>query len=258
MEVIILGTSAGGIPQSDCRRCIACRTAIEKGGKDVRTRQAILIRNGDGYSLIDTDPDLRFQLIREGISLKEIKEVFLTHTHADHTFGMYEFALGNITNVPIYSDRQVLEYLFTRSFNFICNYGCLVPTEITEEIKLRELKFKPFEVPHTPEILGPTLGFRITDGKKILTYAPDVGELTSKVVNNIDNSNVLIFDGVFYDREGTDHVPIIDSIPVFQKLNIDEIIYTQMNHTEMTHGELEERLKPYGFKVAYDGMRIKL
>jgi len=257
MEVTILGTSAGGIPQTDCMKCRTCKSAVENGGKDVRTRQSIIIRNGNGYSLIDADPDLRFQLLREKINLREIKEVFLTHAHGDHIFGLYEFCVGDIRNVPIFSNRQILENVFGKSFYFLAEFGWMVPMELTKEIKIRNLSFLPFEVPHTPRELGPTLGFRISENGKVLTYVPDIALFTPEVLKKLDNSDVLIFDGVFYDRLNGGHIPIAGSIPILQKLNLGEVIFTQMNHTEPTHEELEKRLKPYGYKVAYDGMKIK-
>lgn len=257
MEAIILGTSAGGVPQSDCMECRTCKYAIDHDGKDVRTRQAIIIKNGEGYTLIDADPDLRFQLIREKISLNKIKEVFLTHAHGDHMFGLYEFAVGNVESVPIISDKKILENIFRKSFDFLVKYGWTVPTELKGKIKIRELTFIPFEVPHTPKDLGPTLGYKIIDkNKKTLTYVPDIAALTPEILEIIDNSDILIFDGVFYDRTMAFHISMKNSIPILQKLNIGKIIFTQMNHSELIHEELKKLVKPY--HVAYDGMKIKI
>jgi phosphoribosyl 1,2-cyclic phosphate phosphodiesterase len=259
MEFIILGTSAGGIPQSDCMQCKACRSAIENKGKDVRTRQSIIINN-DGYTLIDADPDLRFQLIREKINLREIKEVFLTHIHGDHIFGLCEFAVGNVVAIPIFSDKIILDNVFDKSFDFMVKYGWAKPTQLKGEIKIRKLKFIPFEVPHTPKEFGPTLSYKIIENEKILTYVPDIATFTPEILKIIDNSNVIIIDGVFYDKSRVGHISIKDSIPFLQKLNLGQVIFTQMNHSEPTHEELEEKLKPYEykFKVAYDGMKIKM
>lgn len=259
MEVTILGSGAtGGTPQSDCMQCRACKYAMKNGGKDFRTRQSIIIKNGEGYSLIDADPDLRFQLIREKIRTSEIKEVFLTHVHGDHIFGLFEFAVGYVMNVPVFSNKKILDNVFGKSFDFLAQYNWMKPIEISDEIKIRNLKFEPFEVPHTQKEIGPTLGFRITENEKVLTYVPDIAALTQKVLNMLNNSDVLIFDGVFFDRPNAIHISIKDSIPLLQKLKLGRVIFTQMNHSELLHEELEEKLKTYGYEVAYDGMKIKL
>jgi len=258
MEVIILGSSASGIPQIDCMSCNACRSAIEKGGKDRRTMQSIAIKNKDGFTLIDADPDLRFQFEREKIRLQDITEIFITHVHGDHIFGLFQLSVGADLHIPVYSKKEILDLIFKKSFDYLEQFGFAEPIPIKNEITLRGITFIPFEVPHTIPMAGPTLAYKIKEGGKTLTYVPDIAELTPKILNMIDNSDVLIFDGVFYSRSAAMHIPIIKSIPFLEKLNLGEVYFTEMNHSEPTHEELEKLVKPYGYHIAYDGLKIKL
>jgi pyrroloquinoline quinone biosynthesis protein B len=258
MKVTILGSSAGGIPQVDCMECHTCLTAIAKGGKNRRTMTSIAIENKDGFTLIDADPDLRFQLEREKIRLQDITEIFLTHVHGDHTFGLYQLSTGRGLMVPVYSKKKILDMVFKKSFDFLEYMGFARPVPVNEKVTLHGMTFKPFGVPHTATVAGPTVGYNVMENGKKLTYVPDIADLTQDVQKSIDNSDVLIIDGVFFDQSRVGHIAITESIPILQKLEIGEVIFTHMNHTELTHEELEEELKPYGYKVAYDGMKIKI
>ena len=60
----------------------------------------------EGNLLIDTPPDLRTQLLREGIGM--VHAVLYTHEHADHLFGLDDlriFAQYLGHDLPIYCDR---------------------------------------------------------------------------------------------------------------------------------------------------------
>ena len=57
-----------------------------KEKKNYRTRCSALISFKNINTLIDTSPDLRFQLINNKI--KNLKRVIYTHMHADQTHGI--------------------------------------------------------------------------------------------------------------------------------------------------------------------------
>ncbi len=59
--------------------------------KDWRTRSSIYITLDDVNILIDTSPDLRFQLLKNKI--KKIDRVFYSHMHADQTHGINDLRI---------------------------------------------------------------------------------------------------------------------------------------------------------------------
>ena len=84
MKITFLGTGTShGVPVIACD-CAVCKS---KDPRDKRTRISIYIQTDDNKSiLIDIGPDFRTQALREDI--REIDTVLLTHSHADHLFGI--------------------------------------------------------------------------------------------------------------------------------------------------------------------------
>lgn len=263
MEVVILGSASnGGIPQSNCLSCRACKAALEKGGYNRRTRSSIVIRNKENYTLVDAGPDLRQQLQRERIRMNQISKIFQTHTHFDHVAGLFETSVGRKLQIPVYSKRKILDLIFEegKSFNYLSSENWVIEKEleIEKKMKIDDITVVAFEVPHTPAPLGPTLGYKFFQNGKILVYIPDIAEITDDMTNSINGSDVLILDGTFYETPGYGHIAIKPTIPALQKLDIGKVYFTHINHTEPLHEELEKSLEPYGYSIAYDGMKIKI
>ncbi len=106
---ILLGTGTSvGVPVIGC----ACPVCTSNDAKNKRTRAAALVGLPEGNLLIDTPPELRLQLVREGVGI--VHSVLFTHEHADHIFGLddlrlFPFVLG--TAVPLYCEPLVEERL---------------------------------------------------------------------------------------------------------------------------------------------------
>src|SRR3972149_1781891 len=67
MKVTLLGTGdAVGTPKLGCS-CPTCLDALA-GGKSRRLRFSVLVESETGRLLIDTSPDLRWQLLKKSIS----------------------------------------------------------------------------------------------------------------------------------------------------------------------------------------------
>ena len=79
-KLLILGCGSSlGVPRIDgfwgnCKK---------NDKKNMRTRCSVIITKGTNSILIDTSPDLRYQLLSNKI--KNISSVILTHEHADQT-----------------------------------------------------------------------------------------------------------------------------------------------------------------------------
>ena len=84
-ELIILGSgNSTGIPRIDgyWGKC------NKKNKKNNRTRCSAIILKGKNSVLIDTSPDIRYQLSQNKI--KNISSVLYTHEHSDQTNGLFE------------------------------------------------------------------------------------------------------------------------------------------------------------------------
>ena len=110
-EMILLGTGTSvGVPTIGC----GCPVCASSDPRNRRTRCAAVLGLPAGNLLIDTPPDLRFQMLREGLGV--VHAVLYTHEHADHLFGLDDlrimpFFLGH--SLPLYCEPVVEERIRT-------------------------------------------------------------------------------------------------------------------------------------------------
>src|ERR1700712_4356787 len=90
LSVSFLGTGTStGVPMIGCT-CAVC-TSSDPHNK--RMRVSIVVSTAaDGAGgkpqniLVDTTPEMRIQMLREGID--RVEAILMTHSHADHIFGL--------------------------------------------------------------------------------------------------------------------------------------------------------------------------
>ena len=123
-RLTLLGTGTSfGVPQIGCR-CAVCRSSDPR---DRRTRTAALIQSRDSTLLIDTPPELRLQLVRQGID--RLDAVLYTHEHADHVNGIDDlrmFSLRRKAALPVYGPQTALDYA-AGSFRYIFDESLTLP-----------------------------------------------------------------------------------------------------------------------------------
>ena len=103
LQIIGCGASQG-VPTADGNwgNC-------KKNKKNIRKRSSIFIKYNNIRILLDTSPDLRFQLLDNNIS--DLDCVFFTHSHADHIFGINElrsFYIKKKQKINIYSTKECI------------------------------------------------------------------------------------------------------------------------------------------------------
>ena len=103
-----MGTGAScGVPAFYCG-CKACKEARVDSGA-ARDCSGLMIV-GQQHTLIDAAPELRTQLIREGVS--SIDRLLFTHEHFDHIGGLpqleFYVRLKSKTPVPVYGGAQTI------------------------------------------------------------------------------------------------------------------------------------------------------
>ncbi|MBR5263155.1 MAG: hypothetical protein IKV50_00525, partial [Clostridia bacterium] len=81
MKLTYLGTAAAeGWPALFCR-CEYCKKALERGGKNLRTRSQAMV-NDD--LLIDFPADSFSHMQQNGLNFSAVKTLLITHSHMDH------------------------------------------------------------------------------------------------------------------------------------------------------------------------------
>ena len=259
-----LGTSSGcGVPAFFCH-CPSCEAARKDPSKR-RGCTGVVVR-GHGTTLIDTPPDVRHQLIREGIS--DIDEVFLTHAHYDHLggFGELEYfvRLYRMQPLPFHASEYAMGQTF-KEFEYMDDcFAC----DAIEEYGVREangLIIQALPLNHAPG----TFGYLMTTPKGTRTfYAPDTAALKDEVIEILQGVDTLIMDSTFWKNTGGHMTHHLVEQTIDEGLNL-----LHAGHVYLTHlaphmcdngvDEVEEIYKCAAqfdgrVTVAEDGMTIEL
>ena len=255
-QFILLGTGTSvGVPAIGC----GCAVCASTDPHDKRTRCGALVGLPEGNLLIDTPPDLRFQLLREQVGI--IHAVLFTHEHADHIFGLddlrlFPFYLGH--PVPLYCEALV-EDRIRKSFDYA--FSDQEPTHAgsAPQLAFHTIDLTPFDLLGarvTPLRLnhGPrfdVLGFRIGN----VAYCTDTNGIPAESLALLENLDVLILDALRH-RPHVTHFSLDQAIEVSRRLKPKRTIFTHLSH-DLGHAQTNATLPP-GMELGYDGMRVEL
>jgi phosphoribosyl 1,2-cyclic phosphate phosphodiesterase len=260
-KLIFLGTGAGcGVPSFFCS-CAACREAATNP-RYQRSRCSLLIR-GEKNTLVDSPPDLRAQLLRQGIG--QIDHFILTHSHYDHSGGLGELEfyirVGRQEAIPAYMSPGSLAWL-KASFCFMedCFYSQTV--EAGWQFELDGVFYSGLEVAHAPGTLGLLLE---TPSGTRTAYISDTGPLPASTREMLQGIDTLIIGATFWGRNWMpeDHLSVEQAVRIGLEMDAKQVYLTHlsMHHaTPVTNKELETYLLTYGdhLHLAYDGLCIKI
>ena len=85
---------------------------LRKSPKNIRTRCCAHIQKGNLSVLIDTSPDIKYQILNNRI--KNVDSIIYTHEHADQTAGIFEmrpFYWKNKSKIPIYGSLRTIKVI---------------------------------------------------------------------------------------------------------------------------------------------------
>ncbi|HMV36667.1 MAG TPA: MBL fold metallo-hydrolase, partial [Turneriella sp.] len=106
MKVTVLGSGTStGVPILTCQ----CKVCTSHDPFDKRLRASLLFQ-AEGTVLIDTGPDLRYQMLRVGVSA--LDAVLYTHFHFDHLDGLPDlrpFTFDQKAELVCYANIQTHE-----------------------------------------------------------------------------------------------------------------------------------------------------
>ena len=255
VKFIILGSgSSMGVPRADgySGNCNL------NNKKNFRTRCSALIRFDDINILIDTSPDLRFQLLKNKI--RSIDKVFYTHLHADQTHGINDlrpFFLMNKKQIPVFADKKTSKYLnLTFKYCFKSSYG------YPSTLKLNDLKNKHMFKNNNKKILIesiPTQHGKIESIcyliNKKLAYASDISLFYKKDYKKLTKLNYLVIDCLWY-RNHSAHFNLDQVLKLVKILSPKKTILTNM-HSDLDYDQLKKKL-PKNIVPGYDGMTVNL
>jgi phosphoribosyl 1,2-cyclic phosphate phosphodiesterase len=255
-QLVFLGTGTSvGVPVIGC----GCETCRSDNPRNKRLRCSLVLGLPQGNLLVDTTPDLRTQLLREGIGL--IHAALYTHDHADHTMGLddvrlFPYYLGH--PLPIYCEEQV-ESRIRKSFDYcFAAETQQYPRGAVPQLAFERISLEPFW----------TLGARVTPLRLIhgrfsvlgfrfgnVAYCTDTSEIPPESMPLLKGLDVLILDALRLRPHPT-HLSLQAAVEIAQRLKPKRTLFTHMSH-ELEH-EATNRQLPAGMELAYDGLRVPL
>ena len=258
MRVTILGCGGSdGVPMLGGPNGRGDWGACEpKNPRNRRTRASIHVADGDVGLLIDTSPDLRGQLLANGIA--RVTHVAYTHDHADHTHGVNELRrLARLAKrrMPVYAEADTLRRMRKRfGYAFETPDGSPYPPileahEVSGPFRTGDLAVTPFRQEHG--FGQTTLGFRIGD----FAYSTDTIGFSEDAFKTLAGVRVWIVD-CFGDAPHPTHANWTLTLSWIERLRPARAILTHMGAG--LDYESTRRRCPTGVEPGYDGMIIEL
>lgn len=205
--------------------------------------------------VIDTGPDFRMQMLREGI--KKLDAVLFTHEHKDHTAGLDDIRPFNFyqqADIPIFGRKAVLEQL-QREYAYIFNDKKYpgVPQVACVEIdshpfQINGLRITPLPVLHYKL---PVLGFRIGN----FSYITDANSIPNETYSLLEGSEILVLNALQKEPH-ISHFTLDQAIEQAQRIGAKKTYFTHLSHRLGVHAEIEKEL-PEGVHLAFDGLKLQ-
>lgn len=248
----ILGCGSSlGVPRADgfWGKC------NKKNKKNYRTRCSVAISKGKNVILIDTSPDLRFQMLNNKI--KNISSVLYTHQHADQTHGINDlrtFYFKNKKKINIYGSKITLEYLksnFAYCFKKTLGYPPILSANPIKSvfslgIGKEKITFKSIHVSH-----GKIKSIGYIFNKT--AYISDCNNLSRLKLKNLKKLNYFIIDCLRFNPHPS-HLNYDDVLEIIDIIKPKKTILTNL-HSDLDYNYLLKKI-PSHVKPAYDGMKI--
>jgi phosphoribosyl 1,2-cyclic phosphate phosphodiesterase len=251
-QLVFLGTGTShGVPVIGC----PCPVCHSEDPRDRRTRCSVILGLPEGNLLIDTPPELRLQLVREGIGL--VHAVAFTHGHADHLFGVDDLRIfGDYLgrDLPIYCDehverrlRKVVDYAFDPELNK--HYAGGVPRLSVHRVDSAPMTVLGARVVPVPVMHGRAqiYGYRIGN----LAYCTDTNRIPDASLELLQGLDTLVLDCLRRQTHPT-HFSLEQALAVARQIGARRTYFTHMCH-DLPHAAMNLELPP-GIELAYDGL----
>ena len=254
MKVRILGCGTStGVPRigNDWGRCDPDEP------RNRRLRSSILLESGSETILVDCGPDLRQQLLEAQVG--RIDRLIVTHDHADHVHGIDELRpLSQALKhpLPLHARagvldrlRQRFEYAFVRAGFYP---PVVEPVEIGDHMRFGDSFIRFVDQPHGRIT---SLGLRIEENGRSLSYAVDFNELTEEMSELYEKTDVWICD-CLTRKPHPSHAHLDAVVGWARALGVGQLYLTHMGNG-LDYRTLVRELPDWA-APAHDGLDIRL
>ena len=226
--------------------------------RNYRTRCSALISSNNLNILIDTSPDLRFQLIKQKI--KNIHNTIYSHLHADQTHGINDlrvFYLKNKKKIDVYTNKATKKYLqsnFSYCFKEQYNYPAILKLNLINKNLIFKDKNNKIHIKCVPVKHGSIkcLSFIINNS---CAYAPDVNKIYNMDLKHFKNLKYFIVDCLRIKKHPA-HYNLNEVLNLIKIIKPKKTILTNL-HTDLDYNYLLKIL-PNNVIPAHDGLSLNL
>jgi phosphoribosyl 1,2-cyclic phosphate phosphodiesterase len=228
--------------------------------KNHRTRPSIYIETSEVSIIVDTTPEMRIQVLREGIA--NVDAVLITHAHADHIMGMDDcrrFCHQSEKPLPIYagaesmkSIQRVFEYAFN-TVHIPKGYFVPDPRIVDGPFHVGDLKITPAPLPHGRMTSN---GYIFSlDQKPLLAYLTDCKEVPENIIHQIQDLPVAVLDALRFKPHPT-HMCYDEALTTARRIRAGQTWLTHLTH-DYDH-DLHQAELPSQVGLAYDGLSFRI
>lgn len=275
MRLRVVG-SGGAVPfpKPGCD-CKECKKAKGEGAPYERSSSALFVYPN---ILIDTPEEVFRRMLKLGIN--DLKHVFFTHWHPDHTQGIRLFELwvrsgfiGKPLKEPInvYLPRDMIpdfdKFVSIIRFFEKQKYVKIIQVEDRKPLKFVETTITPINFRRSDRV---RYGFLIEEDSKRVMYAP-CSVFGTKFDKFWENLDILFIETGWHGNTENlrkrnvepwfkDHASLEENLKLLKKLKPKKTILTHLEGSiHQTYDLIKKEAKKYpAVEVAYDGMLIKL
>jgi len=221
--------------------------------KNFRTRSSVLINIDNQNILIDTSPDLRYQLYQAKCT--HVDAVLFTHEHSDHTAGLPDMRAMSLINksiIPAYLSSEIEDSIiqnYKYIFEGVKDYSPFMITKIiSDNFLIGKTKIETFKHNHGSIDVQT---YRINN----FAYSTDIKNFYENDIDKLKSLDLWVVGLLRYESHPS-HAGLEQILDYIKYLKPKKTIFTHMTAI-LDLKELKSKC-PENVEPAYDGMEIIL
>lgn len=274
MKLRLLGTGAAeGIPAFLCN-CAICRTARRRRGREIRQNACALVSSSSGASLlIDLPPGVKTAIDGCAVDQERLAGILLTHAHGDHCLGL-EYLPDRAVSRNGYRDPHVVDLCAPPSVLSFAErlFGARIAAvegdspfrlriaRANEPLEVGPFAVTPLETGHRAG--GECLGYVVEDAGRTLAYMLDSpSQLPDRTLEHLLARRIdcLVYDCTFESRaDPGGHADVEGLVAMHERLKPRVTVASHVSHRCLDHRALARRLRRWGIRAGFDGMRLRV